>query len=204
MTSNASKSGGCFEEATGLIEGSKQGVDLVAEVVVTAAGAIKVRGAIRRGSDLDGLVEDRFHALLFASQGAGLRRRTFDPKGNATCGNELCHDIRFFSRSHESPVGLNGLWGRIREALPPFLNPRSKEKTISTSKTAQKTLKDISTGIWAVAWFVMPFFTFSTLHFLIWFPLFGAMAGAFLGCIGGALHVRLKSRNKKTTAVDDL
>ena len=88
--------GGCFQEAAGLIQGSEQGVDLVAEVGVATAGALQVRGAIPGRGDLRSPVEDRFHAFSFASHATCLHRQAVDPEDNATCGPELCHDRRAF------------------------------------------------------------------------------------------------------------
>ena len=91
---------GCFQEAAGLIQGSEQGVDLAAEVGIATAGALEVRGAIPGRGDLRGLVEDRFHAVPFASHGTGLHRHVVDPEGIATRRPELCHDSRaFFKRT---------------------------------------------------------------------------------------------------------
>jgi hypothetical protein len=52
--------------------------------------------------------------------------------------------------------------------------------------------------------FVMPMFTFSTIPFFIWFPIYGGVAGAIFGSVAQAFHDRVEARKKGKTVIDEL
>ncbi len=72
---------GGLQEAAGLVQGSEQRVDFLAEFGVPAAAALEVGGAFLGRGDLGGLVEDRFHAAPVANHDQGLHRRTAISQG---------------------------------------------------------------------------------------------------------------------------